>query len=59
MADTKISGLTAQSTAIAVDDEFVLVDKSDTTMAATGTDKKAANPILPLMHLSLWNLGVR
>lgn len=59
MADTKISGLTAQSAAIAVDDEFVLVDKSETSMAATGTNKKVANPILPLMHLSLWNLGVR
>lgn len=59
MADTKISALTAQSAAIAVDDEFVLVDKSDTSMAVTGTDKKLTNPILPLMHLSLWNLGVR
>lgn len=42
MADTKISALTqltgAGSTADA--DELVLVDKSDTTMAATGTNKR-------------------
>lgn len=39
MADAKISGLTALTAPDALD-EFVLVDKSDTTMAATGTDKK-------------------
>jgi hypothetical protein len=41
MADTKISQLT-QLTAPATDDELVVVDKSDTTMAASGTDKRAA-----------------
>lgn len=41
MADTKISDLTALAGAsIASGDEFVVVDKSDTSMAATGTDKK-------------------
>jgi len=39
MADTKISGLSA-IVDLATDDEFVLVDKSDTTMAASGTNKK-------------------
>lgn len=39
MADTKISALSAL-TAVAVDDFTVIVDKSDTTMAASGTDKK-------------------
>lgn len=61
MADTKISGLTAQSAALATDDLLVVVDTSDTSMAATGTDKKlsAGGAILPQMHLMLWNLGVR
>lgn len=41
MADTKISDLTALAGAsIASSDELVIVDKSDTTMAASGTDKK-------------------
>ena len=39
MADTKISGLSAFS-AFATGDLLVGVDVSDTTMAATGTDKK-------------------
>ena len=39
MADAKISALT-ELTAPAADDEFVVVDKSDTTMAASGTDKR-------------------
>lgn len=41
MADTKISDLTALAGAsIASTDELVIVDKSDTSMAASGTDKK-------------------
>lgn len=40
MADTKITGLTALAAAPAVGDLFVLVDVSDTTMSADGTDKK-------------------
>lgn len=41
MTDTKISDLTALAGAsIASTDELVIVDKSDTTMAASGTDKK-------------------
>lgn len=41
MADTKITGLTALTgTGIATGDVFVLVDVSDTTMDASGTDKK-------------------
>ena len=39
MADKKISSL-SELTAVATDDELVIVDKSDTTMAATGTTKK-------------------
>lgn len=39
MADTKISGYAAL-TGLARDDLFVVVDVSDTSMAATGTDKK-------------------
>lgn len=40
MADTKISGLAALATGELVDDDFfVVVDDSDTTMAATGTNK--------------------
>lgn len=40
MTDKKITELTALTGAnVAVGDEFVLVDISDTTMAATGTDK--------------------
>jgi hypothetical protein len=40
MADTRISGYTAL-TAVAASDLAVLVDVSDTTMAGTGTTKKA------------------
>jgi hypothetical protein len=39
VADTKITGYAAL-TALAIDDLFVVVDVSDATMAATGTDKK-------------------
>lgn len=39
MADTKISALT-ELTALADADELVIVDKSDTTMAASGTTKR-------------------
>ncbi|MFA6295535.1 MAG: hypothetical protein WC666_03915 [Candidatus Paceibacterota bacterium] len=39
MPDSKISNLTAL-TSVASADELVVVDKSDTTMAATGTTKK-------------------
>ena len=39
MSDSKISSLT-ELTAPASADEFVIVDKSDTTMAASGTDKR-------------------
>lgn len=39
MADTKITGLSAL-TALATDDLLTLVDISDTSMAATGTNKK-------------------
>lgn len=40
MPDARISALAALA-ALADDDEFVIVDKSDTTMAATGTTKQA------------------
>lgn len=40
MADSKISAL-SELTALAADDELVVVDKSDTTMAASGTNKRA------------------
>lgn len=41
MADSKISALTALTGAnVDIVDELVLVDKSDTTMAASGTDKR-------------------
>ena len=40
MADSKISALTALAAAPAVGDLFVVVDISDTTMAASGTNKK-------------------
>lgn len=39
MADAKISALSA-ATVLASTDELVVVDKSDTTMAASGTDKR-------------------
>lgn len=40
MADTKLSALTELAAAPDLLDEFVLVDKSDTTMAASGTTKR-------------------
>jgi len=40
MADAKISQLGELAAQPAATDEFVVVDKSDTTMAASGTDKK-------------------
>jgi hypothetical protein len=39
MADAKISALT-ELTAVAADDELVIVDKSDISMAASGTNKR-------------------
>lgn len=45
MADSKISALTAL-TALASDDELVVVDKSDTSMAASGTTKRVAYGVL-------------
>lgn len=41
MADTKISALeTLAYAALTGEDEFIVVDKSDTSMAATGTSKR-------------------
>jgi hypothetical protein len=40
MADSKISSLTELAESPASTDEFVIVDKSDTSMAASGTTKK-------------------
>lgn len=40
MADTKISALSELAASPHLDDEFVVVDKSDTSMAASGTDKR-------------------
>lgn len=49
MADSKISALTELAVAPDVLDEFVVVDKSDTTMAATGTDKRIkAGTLVPV-----------
>lgn len=54
MPESKISALT-ELTALADGDLFVVVDVSDTTMAATGTDKKiqasnlSANPVPTLV----------
>ena len=48
MADTRISELTTLSEAPASDDLFVVVDVSDTTMAASGTNKKVlASNVVP------------
>lgn len=48
MADTRISELTELTGAsVASTDEFVVVDKSDTTMAASGTDKRVVASGLP------------
>ena len=55
MPESKISALTELAAAPADGDLFVLVDVSDTTMAATGTDKKiqasnlSANPVPTLV----------
>jgi hypothetical protein len=46
MADTKISALTELTVPPDLTDEFVLVDKSDTTMAASGTDKRIKSQTL-------------
>jgi hypothetical protein len=46
MADSKISSLAALATEPADGDLFVIVDISDTSMAATGTDKKLAASLL-------------
>lgn len=43
MADAKISGLTALTAVDAAADLLVIVDASDTSMAVTGTDKKATS----------------
>lgn len=40
MADTKVSALTELAVPPDAADEFLVVDKSDTTMAASGTDKR-------------------
>lgn len=40
MADTKISALSQLAESPAATDELIVVDKSDTTMAASGTDKR-------------------
>lgn len=42
MADSKITALTALAEAPATGDYFVIVDVSDTTMSASGTNKKIA-----------------
>lgn len=48
MPDSKISSLTELAEVPASTDEFVIVDKSDTTMALTGTTKKIkASNIVP------------
>lgn len=46
MANTKITDLTALSTAPDSTDQFVIVDVSDTTMGSSGTDKKLAYSVL-------------
>lgn len=47
MADAKISALT-ELTGLSGDDEFVAVDKSDPTMAPSGTDKRVTKATLAL-----------
>lgn len=47
MTDTKISALTELTAEPAADDELVIVDKSDTTMAASGTDKRLRYDRIP------------
>lgn len=51
MADTKISGY-SELTSMADDDEFVVVDKSDTTMATTGTTKKIKSQYVTIADAS-------
>jgi hypothetical protein len=49
VADQKISALTELAAAPATDDELIVVDKSDTSMAATGTDKRIqASNLVPV-----------
>jgi len=48
MADTKISALTALA-ALAATDELVAVDKSDTTMGASGTNKRVTVETMGLL----------
>lgn len=48
MPDTKISNLTELAEAPSTSDELVIVDKSDTTMAASGTTKKITKANLVL-----------
>lgn len=50
MADTKISGLAAL-TQLASDDELVVVDKSDASMAASGTTKRIRHDKLAIPGL--------
>lgn len=63
MADTKISALTALPAASATAvDLIVVVDTSDTTMAASGTDKKmtlndVGVALGPIMNGSIILLG--
>lgn len=52
MADTKISGFTA-ATDLATDDEVPMVDKSDTTDAVTGTNKRATIELLDSRYAPL------
>lgn len=49
---SKISALTALSEAPANDDEFVVVDKSDTTQAATGTTKRVQSQYVTIADAS-------
>lgn len=58
MADTKISGLAAlTNTNVTDDDLLVIVDVTDTSMGATGTNKKLT---VAELHISLQkrDLGV-
>lgn len=57
MADTKISALAALAAAdVSTSDLAVVVDVSDTTMAASGTDKKitVADLIAAVAQDALW-----
>lgn len=55
MADAKISALT-ELTALAGDDELVVVDKSDTTDAASGTTKRATWQTVVGGEMASWKL---